>query len=357
MTLVARTFKSQALVTGAGSSTGTAIQVGDGAGGFSAAAATSGQIVKGDGSGVTPGTGVLTALAANANATGGFATIPVAGGSASVTVLHKDGTGTATLTAADTDAGRGTALLTAVTSPAATDTAVLGSGTFNTSTTIPSTTPFYRGQGFGATIISINQPLASLTAFIAKCFDLTITGNDGSIEQINGKWVPQSGTATEINAITLDAGEIATTSDTGEIRLGDGATAGGIRFIRTRTVEILVFAPGQTVVTGDNAAGFSFRVPAEFNGWNLVAVAAHVLTAGTTGNLDIQVRNATQTADMLTTAMRIETGETDTLTSAQPGTIDTGNDDVATGDKIMIDVDSVQSTPPAVLSVSLTFEG
>ena len=92
------------------------------------------------------------------------------------------------------------------------------------------------------------------------------------------------------------------------------------------------------------------------NGWNLVSVAAQVQTAGVTGNLDIMVYNVTQAADMLSTAMRIETTETDTSTSAQPGVIDTGEDDVTTADSIRIDIDSVQTTAPKGLYVELIFQ-
>lgn len=126
----------------------------------------------------------------------------------------------------------------------------------------------------------------------------------------------------------------------------------GVRVLQVELVE------GATAVaTGDKQGNYSFRVPSEMNGWNLVGIAAHIETAGVTGNLDIQIRNATQTADMLSTLMRIETTETDTSTSAQPGVIDTAEDDVATGDKIMFDVDSVQSgTAPLGLTVTLKFQ-
>lgn len=123
-----------------------------------------------------------------------------------------------------------------------------------------------------------------------------------------------------------------------------------------RIVELVVVEGATNVAVGDKQGNLSFRVPTEMNGWNLVGVAAHVETAGTTNNLDIQIHNITQAADMLSTKMRIETAETDTSTSAQPGTIDAANDDVATGDKIRVDVDAVQTTPPKGLTVTLVFQ-
>jgi len=123
----------------------------------------------------------------------------------------------------------------------------------------------------------------------------------------------------------------------------------------TEVIGVLVFDDSQDTAVGDGAGDVFFRIPSKLNGWNLVSVAAQVQTAGTTGNLDIMIYNVTDTADFLSTAMRIETGETDTSTSAQPGTINTATDDVATGDSIRIDVDTVQTTAAKGLYVELQF--
>ncbi len=120
-------------------------------------------------------------------------------------------------------------------------------------------------------------------------------------------------------------------------------------------VGILVFDDSESTATGDGAGDVFFRIPSKITGWNLVEVAMMVQTSGTTGNLDVMIYNVSDSVDMLSTAMRIETGETDTSTSAQPGTINTSFDDVATGDHIRIDVDSVQSTAAKGLYVELTF--
>jgi len=124
---------------------------------------------------------------------------------------------------------------------------------------------------------------------------------------------------------------------------------------RRKVVSILVFNDSQNCATGDGAGDVFFRIPAELNGFDLVAVAACCQTAGTTNTMDIQIRNVTQAADMLTTKITIDSAETDSLTAATPAVIDTGNDDVATGDQIRIDVDAVHSTPAKGLLVELTF--
>lgn len=121
-----------------------------------------------------------------------------------------------------------------------------------------------------------------------------------------------------------------------------------------RIVQIPIGAPTSITVTGDGQA--CFRVPAAMNGMNLVTVAAAVSTAGTTNTTDVQIRNATQAADMLTTKITIDSGETDTLTAATAAVIDAANDDVATGDMIYIDVDAVSTTPAKGLIVSLGFQ-
>lgn len=130
------------------------------------------------------------------------------------------------------------------------------------------------------------------------------------------------------------------------------AMGGGI----IRVVSVLVFDDGTSVATGDGAGDVFFRVPVELNGWNLVGVAAHVQTAGTTNTTDIQIHNVTQAADMLSTKITIDSTEKDSATAATPAVIDTGNDDVATADEIRFDVDAVSTTAPKGLLVEMRFE-
>lgn len=121
-----------------------------------------------------------------------------------------------------------------------------------------------------------------------------------------------------------------------------------------RVVGIQVVDAATNTATGDGKA--FFRIPSVMNGWNLVGVAMNVYTAGTTNTTDVQIRNVTQVVDMLTTKLTIDSTETDTSTAATAAVIDTGNDDVATGDKIAIDVDAVHTTPAKGLFVELQFQ-
>lgn len=121
-----------------------------------------------------------------------------------------------------------------------------------------------------------------------------------------------------------------------------------------KIVTIQVFGPTTDTSTGDGKS--FFRVPSELNGMNLVAVAASVYTAGTTGTTDIQLRNKTDSVDMLSTKITIDSTETDTSTAAIAAVIDTTKDDVATGDIIAIDVDAVSTTAAKGLVIEMKFE-
>lgn len=121
----------------------------------------------------------------------------------------------------------------------------------------------------------------------------------------------------------------------------------------TKVMQLVAFDWTTATATGDGAA--YFRTPPSMNGMNLVAVAATVITAGTTGTLDVQVHNLTQAADMLSTVITVDSGETDSSSAATPAVIDTNNDDVSTGDVIRIDVDAVHTTPAQGLIITLEF--
>lgn len=149
-----------------------------------------------------------------------------------------------------------------------------------------------------------------------------------------------------------------TTAGTGaveEISVGSGLTFASGTLKITQVVQLLVFDDDTDVTTGDGAGNLFFRVPSTMNGLNLVGVAACVGTAGTTGTTDIQIHNITQAADMLSTKITIDSTETDSSTAATAAVIDTANDDVATGDKLRIDVDATSTTKAKGLLVELQF--
>ena len=144
--------------------------------------------------------------------------------------------------------------------------------------------------------------------------------------------------------------ETDTGTDTGRAVTPD-ALAGS--YAGTASVAATAFNYTVDVATGDGAA--YIPIPERCDGMNLVRAMAHVITAGVTGTTDIQVHNVTQTADMLTTKITIDSAETSSETAATPPVIDAANDDVATGDMLRIDVDAISTTAPKGLIVTLEF--
>ena len=126
--------------------------------------------------------------------------------------------------------------------------------------------------------------------------------------------------------------------------------------LHIRYVGVTPFGPTADCTTGDDKA--HFHIPADMAGMNLVEVHAEVVTAGTTGTMDIQIRNITQAGvNMLSTALTIDTTpDTGSDQAAAPAVIDTGQDDVAENDFIAIDVDAVHTTAAKGLFVTLGFQ-
>lgn len=198
--------------------------------------------------------------------------------------------------------------------------------------------------------------------------NITTAAGDHALfmEYATGDWwcvgyFPAAGLVSKANVASETAQGIIELATLAEINAGTDAeraiTPSGLADSNfgTVVVSILVFDDSQDVATGNGAGNIFWRVPSTLNGYNLVGVAAAVDTAGTTGTTDVQVRNVTQAADMLSTVLTIDSGETDSATAATAAVIDAANDDVATGDKLRIDVDAVSTTAPQGLQVELQF--
>jgi hypothetical protein len=91
-------------------------------------------------------------------------------------------------------------------------------------------------------------------------------------------------------------------------------------------------------------------IPAECNGMNLISARADVITAGTTNASTFDIYNVTDGTTMLSSAISIASGAT-----SGTGTVDTAHDDVATGDVIRIDCETLSSTKPKGLIITLAF--
>lgn len=120
-------------------------------------------------------------------------------------------------------------------------------------------------------------------------------------------------------------------------------------------LQVKVFADagaGSDLTTGDGK--LIIIVSDDMDGLNLVDADAYVTTVSSSGLPTVQIRNVTQAADMLTTKITIDASEFSSYFAATPPVIDTANDDVATGDRIAIDVD-VAGTGAKGLGVVLSF--
>jgi len=161
-----------------------------------------------------------------------------------------------------------------------------------------------------------------------------------------------AGSTTVVGGVEVAiASEINTGTDTARAVSPD-ALAGsnfGIRYF-----EVTCFDYETSCATG-NGKGY-FHVPAGLNGMNLVEVHALCITAGTTNTMDVQIHNLTDTQDMLSTVITIDTTEKGSDSAATPAVINASYDDVATNDTIRIDVDAIHSTPAEGLIVTLGFQ-
>jgi hypothetical protein len=176
-------------------------------------------------------------------------------------------------------------------------------------------------------------------------------GTDGNLASWNadGDAVDSGKAVTDILDAAI-ASDVNTGTSTTKAVTPD-ALAGSVMGEKSASIQVLDGTTDTSV-----ADGLAYiTIPSSLNGMDLVGVAANVITAGTTGTTDIQVRNVTDAVDMLSTKMTIDSGETSTSTAATPAVIDGTKDDVVTGDVIAIDVDAVSTTAAKGLIVNLIF--
>jgi hypothetical protein len=177
--------------------------------------------------------------------------------------------------------------------------------------------------------------------------DSGVVATDSDVTDLVG-----AASTTTAGKVELTVASEVTTGTSTTLAITPDSLAGsnyGIKYI-----SVVVFATDTDVAIGDGKA--FFHIPPGVNGMNLVYAHGAVYTAGTTNSTTVQVHNLTQTADMLTALIEIETTEVGSDTSDPGVTIDTANDDVATNDRIRIDVDSVSTTAPLGLVITLGFQ-
>jgi len=121
----------------------------------------------------------------------------------------------------------------------------------------------------------------------------------------------------------------------------------------TAQLLVKVIGDAQALTVGDDQ--IHITIPAWVTGWNLVAIAACVYTVSSSGLPTIQLRNVTDSVDMLSTSCSIDASEFSSYSAATPAVIDTSKDDVATGDRLSVDCD-IAGTGTLGLETHLKFQ-
>lgn len=125
------------------------------------------------------------------------------------------------------------------------------------------------------------------------------------------------------------------------------------RYVDRKALQMVVFSPAVSVGAGTGKA--YAHIDQRLGNLQLADVHALVITAGTTNTTNIQVRNVTNSTNMLSTVLTVDSAETGSNTAATPAVINALNARVLLNDVIRIDVDSVSTTPPKGLIVTLGF--
>lgn len=120
-----------------------------------------------------------------------------------------------------------------------------------------------------------------------------------------------------------------------------------------RVIQVKVIDDATTLTTGDGKV--IFLVPQELNGYNLVGANAFVTTVSSSGTPTVQIRNVTDAVDMLSTRITIDANEYTSYTAAAAAVVNATYDDLATGDRLAVDVD-VAGTGAKGLGIVLTFQ-
>lgn len=84
---------------------------------------------------------------------------------------------------------------------------------------------------------------------------------------------------------------------------------------------------------------FIFTIPDDLDGTHLSYAEGFVTTVGSSATI-MQINNRTQTQDMLTDRITIDSGDLDSRASASPSVIDPTTNEVEARDQIAVEIDS-----------------
>ena len=120
-----------------------------------------------------------------------------------------------------------------------------------------------------------------------------------------------------------------------------------------RIVSIKILDDDTVLTTGDGK--FHFFITTELASWDLVDMSAGVSTVSSSGLPTFDLRNVTQSADVLTTKLSIDASEKHSKDATTAVVIDGNEDDMAEGDELRIDCD-IAGTGTKGLQVDLIFQ-
>lgn len=133
--------------------------------------------------------------------------------------------------------------------------------------------------------------------------------------------------------------------------------------LNSKKVISLQLTDGSSAIsTGDGKA--YIRIPEQFNTYNLIDVELSTTAPSTAGLITGSIERGRQASatsahtwvDMLSTGVTIDATEYDSKDATTPPVINTANDDVATGDLVRVNIDSVGSAPTGVLICQLVLQ-
>ncbi len=124
-----------------------------------------------------------------------------------------------------------------------------------------------------------------------------------------------------------------------------------------RTIAVMV-NDSTALTTGDGKV--QIPIDTTLNGMNVVAVKAYVGTVSSSGSITVNIRRSRRSSatartvvDILSTAITVEASEFESADATTAPVINTSNDDLQTGDMLLIDVDAA-GTGVGYLQVVIT---
>lgn len=167
--------------------------------------------------------------------------------------------------------------------------------------------------------------------------DTTITRVSAGVAAIEGNNIVTANMAA--SASDINTGTSTTVFNTPD------ALAGSEFGKRTVAVQVNGSASGSTaLVTGDGQA--VLPIDTIMNGMNVIAVKAFVTTVSSSGAVTVNIRRSRRSSatartvvDILSTALTIDASEFESA-DATAAVINTANDDLITGDMLLIDIDA-----------------